>query len=55
MAGRTDMVIGYWHQHFTHVPIPLAVDGRKQVELDGDTWQAVLASTGQPHAMIGAR
>jgi 6-phosphofructokinase 1 len=55
MAGRTDMVIGYWHQHFTHVPISLAVAGRKQVELDGDTWQAVLASTGQPHAMIGSR
>jgi 6-phosphofructokinase 1 len=55
MAGRTDMVIGYWHQHFTHVPIPLAVGGRKQVELDGDTWQAVLASTGQPHAMVGTR
>jgi 6-phosphofructokinase 1 len=53
MAGRTDMVIGYWNQHFTHVPIPLAVSGRKQVELEGDTWQAVLASTGQPHEMIG--
>jgi 6-phosphofructokinase 1 len=53
MAGRTNMVIGYWNQHFTHVPIPLAVSGRKQVEPDGDTWQAVLASTGQPHAMVG--
>jgi 6-phosphofructokinase 1 len=47
MAGRTDMVIGYWHQHFTHVPIPLAVRGRKQIEPHDDTWQAVLASTGQ--------
>lgn len=53
MAGRTDMLIGYWHQHFTHVPIQLATGVRKQVELEGDTWQAVLASTGQPHAMIG--
>ena len=37
MAGRTNMVIGYWNQHFTHVPIPLAVSGRKQVEPDNDT------------------
>lgn len=47
MAGRTDMVVGYWNQHFTHVPIPLAVSHRKQLQPDGDTWQAVLASTGQ--------
>jgi 6-phosphofructokinase 1 len=52
MAGRTDMVIGYWNQHFTHVPISLAVAERKQVELEGDTWQAVLGSTGQPHSML---
>jgi 6-phosphofructokinase 1 len=54
MAGRTDLVIGYWNQTFTHVPIPLAVSERKHVDPDGDTWQAVLASTGQPHSMLGA-
>ena len=25
MAGRTNMVVGYWMKTFTHVPIPLAV------------------------------
>jgi 6-phosphofructokinase 1 len=52
MAGRTNLVIGYWNQHFTHVPIELAVRARKQVQPDGDTWQAVLASTGQPPSML---
>jgi 6-phosphofructokinase 1 len=52
MAGRTDLVIGYWNQTFTHVPIPLAVSERKHVEVESDSWQAVLASTGQPHSML---
>jgi 6-phosphofructokinase 1 len=52
MSGRTNLAIGYWNQHFTHVPIGLAVRARKQVEQNSDTWQAVLASTGQPPSMV---
>ena len=52
MAGRTNLVIGYWHQHFTHVPISLAVGKRKQIDPLDDTWQAVLGSTGQPASML---
>jgi len=51
MAGRTDVVVGYWNQHFTHVPIEAAVAGRRQLEPTGNAWQAVLASTGQPASM----
>ncbi|MHC4500407.1 MAG: ATP-dependent 6-phosphofructokinase, partial [Planctomycetota bacterium] len=47
MSGRTNMVIGYWNQYFTHVPISLAVLKRKKVDPDGDLWQTVLATTGQ--------
>ena len=47
MAGRTDMVVGYWNQHFIHLPIPLAVAQRKQVDAGGALWQQVLSATGQ--------
>jgi 6-phosphofructokinase 1 len=48
MAGRTNMVVGFWMGTFTHVPIPLAVSKRKQVDPDGWVWGSVLTSTGQP-------
>ena len=48
MAGRTNMVVGYWMNTFTHVPIPLAVSRRKKVDPAGWVWSSVLTSTGQP-------
>jgi len=48
MAGRTNMVVGYWMNTFTHVPIPLAVSARKKVDPEGWVWSSVLTSTGQP-------
>jgi 6-phosphofructokinase 1 len=52
MTGRTDMVVGYWNGEHTHVPIPLATSKRKQIDPDGKLWSSVLASTGQPRAML---
>jgi 6-phosphofructokinase 1 len=52
MAGRTNMVVGFWNHQFTHVPISLAVSERKKVDADGALWSAVLASTGQPSEML---
>jgi len=48
MAGKTNVVIGLWNGVFTHVPIPLAVSAKKQVDPAGPLWKSVLASTGQP-------
>lgn len=48
MAGKTNVVVGIWNGVFTHVPIPLAVSGKKQVDPAGSLWKSVLASTGQP-------
>jgi 6-phosphofructokinase 1 len=48
MAGKTDMVVGYWKNRFTHVPIPIAVSSRKKIDVSGFLWQSVLAATGQP-------
>lgn len=47
MAGKTDIVIGNSHGMFMHVPIPLAIARRQQVQLDGEIWSSVLACTGQ--------
>ena len=47
MAGKTNMVIGYWNQHFTHIPIKLATLRRNKVDPDSYLWQTVLSTTGQ--------
>lgn len=47
MAGKTNMVIGFWNQHFTHIPIALATLRRKKVDPQGYLWQTVLGTTGQ--------
>lgn len=51
MAGRTNMVVGHWNGRYTHVPIPLAVSERKQIDPAGRLWSSVLESTGQPRKM----
>ncbi|MGL4208247.1 MAG: ATP-dependent 6-phosphofructokinase [Candidatus Adiutrix sp.] len=48
MAGKTDMLIGLWNDHFVHVPIALATLRRKKVDPNGDLWNSVMESTGQP-------
>ncbi len=52
MTGRTDMVVGYWRNHFTHVPIPLSVTSRKKVDVTGFWWNSVLGATGQPRNLV---
>jgi 6-phosphofructokinase 1 len=51
MAGRTGIIIGFWNQHLTHVPISLAVSERKKIDPEGWVWSSVLSSTGQPRDM----
>ena len=51
MAGRTNMVVGFWKDQFTHVPISLAVSRRKKIDPKGRLWNNVLESTGQPAKM----
>ncbi len=48
MAGKTDLVIGTWANRITHVPIGAVVSQDKRMSLNGDLWNAVLATTGQP-------
>ncbi len=51
VSGRTGMVVGLWHNMFTHVPIREAVSKTKVIDPDGDLWRTVLQSTGQPSRM----
>jgi 6-phosphofructokinase 1 len=51
MTGRTDMLVSNWRREFTHVPIPLSVSERKQIDPQDRLWNNVLASTGQPRDM----
>ena len=48
MSGRTNMIVGYWNNEFSHVPISLAVSRKKKIDAEGWLWSSVLASTGQP-------
>ncbi|MBX3415307.1 MAG: ATP-dependent 6-phosphofructokinase [Pirellulales bacterium] len=48
MAGKTGVMIGYWHDAYIHVPIPTAVATKKRVAPESELWMAVEACTGQP-------
>jgi len=48
MSGRTDMVVGFWKNFFTHVPISMASARRKKIDPRGWLWRTVVTSTGQP-------
>lgn len=51
MAGKTDMIVGYWNNRITHVPIPLAVSRRRKIMPDSWVWSSVLSATGQPRSL----
>ncbi|MDR1677615.1 MAG: ATP-dependent 6-phosphofructokinase [Deltaproteobacteria bacterium] len=48
MAGKTDLLIGQWNDHFVHVPIAMSTKERKKVSPNGELWNSVLERTGQP-------
>jgi len=52
MSGRTNMLVGYWNQHYTHVPIGLAICERRKISPQGSLWQSVLSVT---EGVAGAR
>jgi 6-phosphofructokinase 1 len=53
MAGKTDIVVGYHHRHFTHLPIAVATGKRRRLVPEQDLWQRVVQSTGQPASLVG--
>jgi 6-phosphofructokinase 1 len=47
MAGKTNMLVGHWNNHFVHVPLKLVAGKRKQVDPRGRLWRSTLEATGQ--------
>jgi 6-phosphofructokinase 1 len=48
MAGKTDVLIGFEHGQFLHIPICTAVARKKYLSPDSEFWLRVIESTGQP-------
>ena len=47
MAGKTQLLVAHWNNHFVHVPMALSAGKRKQVNPSGKLWTTVLGATGQ--------
>lgn len=48
MAGKTDLIVGFWQNHFVYVPIDVVVKTKKRLREENELWAAVLEATGQP-------
>ncbi|MGI8305792.1 DUF6262 family protein [Saccharopolyspora hattusasensis] len=44
--GRTETAVVRWRRRFVHVPMPLIISYRNQVDPDGDLWMSVFEATG---------
>lgn len=56
MAGKTQMVVGFWNNNFTHVPMELIAHDRKTLKTEKSSlWRSVLATTGQSDDMTTAK
>ncbi len=47
MAGKTNLIISYWNNHYVHVPMDASAGRRKKMDPRGRLWQSVLETTGQ--------
>lgn len=47
MAGKTDLLVGYWHGHVIHVPLAASIANPRRLSTDSELWAAVRAITGQ--------
>ena len=51
MAGKTGMLIGWWHNVMTHVPLAALIGRKRNINPHGTLWFSVLEMTGQPQTM----
>jgi len=47
MAGKTDMLVGLWHNHLVNVPLTVSTGAIKRLDPESELWTSVLALTGQ--------
>ncbi|HLZ19083.1 MAG TPA: ATP-dependent 6-phosphofructokinase [Smithellaceae bacterium] len=50
MAGKTGLLVALRGDQYVHLPLSAAISGR-QIDPEGNVWQRVLESTGQPASM----
>jgi 6-phosphofructokinase 1 len=55
LAGKTGMLVGYWNDEITHVPLALAASHRKRLSPEDSLWLNVLEATGQPFSLTNER
>ena len=48
MAGKSGLLIGYWHGEMTHVPTKALENKNQNINPSGELWFNVLELTGQP-------
>lgn len=53
MAGKTNLIISFWNNHYVHVPMNASAGKRKNVDPQGRLWQSVLEATGQNSFLTG--
>ena len=53
MAGKTALIVGYWHGRMTYVPMKALGQKRQAIKPEGDLWFNVLETTGQPVSLMG--
>jgi 6-phosphofructokinase 1 len=47
LAGKTNLLIGHWNNHFVHLPMKTVAGKRKNIEPSGMLWRSALEATGQ--------
>ncbi len=47
LAGKTDLLIGLWHNHLVHVPLAISTGMKKRLSPESELWTSVLSLTGQ--------
>jgi 6-phosphofructokinase 1 len=47
IAGKTDLLVGLWHNHLVHVPLAIATGAQKRLDPESELWTSVLSLTGQ--------
>ncbi len=52
MAGKTDVLIGFWNGKYIHVPLADGTCCRRYLQPESELWESVLSVTGQPRNMI---
>ena len=47
MSGKTNMLVGLWHNQLVHVPLAVSTGAKKRLSTEGELWTSVQALTGQ--------